>query len=61
MKLEDSSHSVIHPRCMTKVDWVEAQSKDKTIDEILQLFKTKGFHGWKGKETDIDEMKQFIR
>ena len=24
---------------MTKLDWVEAQSKDKTIAEIIQLFK----------------------
>ena len=26
---------------MTKVDWVEAQSKDKTIGEIIQVLKAK--------------------
>ena len=26
---------------MTKLDWVEAQSKDKTIGEIIHLFKAK--------------------
>ena len=28
-------------KCMTAVDWVEAQSDDKTIIEIMQLFKEK--------------------
>ena len=31
----------LNPKCMTKHDWVEAQSKDKTIGEIIHLFKTK--------------------
>ena len=46
-KLDDFSHlgvdsdSPLNPRCMTTLDWVEAQSKDKTIGEIIQLFKAK--------------------
>ena len=40
-KLDDSSHpgvdtdSPLNPKCMTTLDWVEAQSKDKTIGEII--------------------------
>ena len=34
----------LNPKCMTKLDWVEAQSKDKTIGEIIQLFKAKELH-----------------
>ena len=31
----------LNPKCMSKQDWVEAQSKHKTIGEIIHLFKTK--------------------
>ena len=31
----------LNPKCMTKQDWVEAKSKDKTISEISHLFKSK--------------------
>ena len=34
----------LNPKCMTKLHWVEAQSKDKTIGEIIQLFKAKELH-----------------
>ena len=30
----------LNPKCMTKQDWVEAQSKVKTIGEINHLFET---------------------
>ena len=46
---------------MTKQDWVEAQSKDKTIREITHLFKTKKLYRRKINEIDNNEMKQFIR
>ena len=51
----------LNPKCMTKIDWVEAQSKDKTIGEIIQLFKAKELQCSKGEGTDNNEMKQFIR
>ena len=51
----------LNPKCMTKQDWVEAQSKDKTIGEIIQLFKTKELYCRKVNETDNNEMRQFIR
>ena len=46
---------------MTTLDWVEVQSKDKNIGEIICLFKAKGLQCQKGKGTDSQEMKQFIR
>ena len=66
-KLNDSSHLEVdtdlplNPKCMTTLDWVEAQSKDKTIGEIIQLLKAKELQYQKGKETDSQEMRQFIR
>ena len=66
-KLDDSSHQgddldpSLKPRCMTTLDWVEAQSKDKTIGKIISLFKAKELQCQKGKETDSQDMKQFIR
>ena len=39
--LEVANNHQLNPKCITKLDWVEAQSKDKTIDEIIQLFKAK--------------------
>ena len=46
---------------MTTLDWVEAQSKDKTIGKIICLFKAEELQCQRGKETDSQEMKQFIR
>ena len=66
-KPDDSNHlgvyndSPLNPKCMTTSDWVEAQSKDKTIGEIIQLFKVKELQCQKGKEIDSQEMRQFIR
>ena len=46
---------------MTTLDLVEAQSKDRIIGEIIQLLKAKKLQYQKGKETDSQEMRQFIR
>ena len=51
----------LNPRCMTTLDWVEALSKDKIISEIICLYKSNELQCQKGKETDSQEMKQFIR
>ena len=65
--LNDSSHLEIatdhqsNPKCMIEVVWVEAQSNDKTIGEVIRLFKAKELQCQKGKETDSHEMRQFIR
>ena len=48
-KVDDSDHLALsgpsedklNPKCMTKQDWVEDKSKDKTIGEIIHKFKTK--------------------
>ena len=50
----------LNPKCMTKQDWVEAQSKDKTIGEKIHLFKTKKLYCCKINEIG-NEMKQIIR
>ena len=66
-KLDDSSHPGVdsdfplNPKCMTTLDWIETQSKDKTIGEIIRLFKAKELQYQKGKETDSQGMRQFIR
>ena len=46
-KLDDSSclevdnDPRLNPKCMTMLDWVESQSKDKNIGGIIHLFKAK--------------------
>ena len=55
-QLEDK----LNPKCMTIQDWVEAQSKDKIIGEIVQLFKSK-LCCHKISEGDNNKIKQFIR
>ena len=48
-KLDDSCHPGVNtghslnPKCMTISDWIEAKSQDKTIGEVIQLFKAKEF------------------
>ena len=65
--MDDYSHlgndqdPALNPRCMTTMDWVEAQFKDKTISEVIHLYKSKELQCQKGKETDSQEKKQFIR
>ena len=67
IKLDDSIHPEVvtdhqlNPKCMTKLDWVDTQSKDKTIGGIIQLFKAKELKSRKGNNTDNKEMRQFIR
>ena len=46
---------------MTTSNWVETQSRDKNVREIICLFKVKELQDQKGKETDSPEVKQFIR
>ena len=67
LQTDDHSHlgneqdASLNPKCMTTSDWVEAQSRDKNVREIICLFKVKELQDGKGKETDSQEMKQFIR
>ena len=51
----------LNPKYMTEQDWVEAQSKGKTIGEIIHLFKSKKLYCCKINEIDKNEMKLFIR
>ena len=51
----------IESKCMTIQDWVEAQSKDKKINEIVHLFKSKRLHCHKISTSDNNEIKQCIR
>ena len=46
---------------MTIHDWVESQSKDKIIGEIVHLFESKKVCCHKISKSDKNEMKQFIR
>ena len=46
---------------MTRADWIEAQSQDKIIGEIIWMLKAKELQNQKGKDTDSQEMRQFIR
>ena len=66
-KPDDSSHPVVdedlslNPKCMTRADWMEAQCQDKIIGKIIWMLKAKELQNQKGKETDSQEMRQFIR
>ena len=69
-KVDDSDHLALasgqsgdqlNPKCMTQLDCMEAQAKDKTIGEIIHLFRTKELYCRKINETDNNEMTQFIR
>ena len=46
---------------MNKVEWIQAESQDKIIGKIIWMLKAKELQNWKGKETDSQEMRQFIR
>ena len=68
-KADDSDHLALasrqsgdklNPKGMTKQDRVEAQSKDKTISEVIHLFKTKKLYCRKINEID-NKMKKIIR
>ena len=56
-QLEDK----LNPKGMSIQDWVEDQSKDKIIGEIVQLFKSKKLCHCKISKGDNNETKQFIR
>ena len=51
----------LNPKCMTIQDWVEAQSRDKIIDKIVHLFKSKKLYCHKISTGDNNEIKQFSR
>ena len=60
-KADDSDHMApasghsgdeLNPKCMMKQDWVEAQSKDKIIGEIICLLKSKKLYCCKINEID---------
>ena len=40
-------------------DWIEAQSKDKIVGDIIKMYKAKELQ--KGKEPDSQEMRQFLK
>ena len=46
-KPDDSTHPIadenlsLNPKCMTTSDWMEAQSRDKNVREIIHLLKVK--------------------
>ena len=58
LQMDDHNHPgndqdpSLNPRCMTTLDWVEAQSKDKIICKVICLYKSKELQCQKGKETD---------
>ena len=56
-QLEDK----LNPKCMSMQDWIEAQSKDKIIGEVVQLFKSKKLCHCKISKSDNNEIKQFTR
>ena len=65
-KVDNSDHQALaswqsgdrlNPKCRTKQDWVEAQSKDKMIGEIIHLLKSKKLHICKINEIAKNEMK----
>ena len=57
----NSSHPdlALNPKCMTTSDWIEAQSKEKIVGNIIKMYKAKEFQ--KGKETDSQEMRQILK
>ena len=65
--MDDSSHPGVdqdlslNPKFITTLDWVEAQSPDKTIGKVTCLFKGKELQCQKGKETGSQDMEHFIR
>ena len=68
MNMDDSScpttgqlENKLNPKYMIILDWVEAQSKNKIISEIVYLFKSKKLCCHKISTSDNNEIKQFIR
>ena len=48
----------LNPQCMTISDWMKAQAEDKIIGDIIKMYKPKELQ--KSKETDSQEMRQFL-
>ena len=44
--------TLFNPKCMTLSVWIEAQSKDKIVGNIIKMYKAKEMQYWRGKETD---------
>ena len=42
-------------------DWIEARSKDNIVGDIIKMYKAKELQYWIGKETDNQEMRQFLK
>ena len=59
--LGDSCHPdlSLNLQCMTTLDWLKAQAEDKIIGDIIKRYKVKELQ--KGKDTDSQEMKQFLK
>ena len=64
-KLGDSSQlratddPALNLKCMTTSDWIEAQSKNKIVGDIIKMYKAKELQ--KGREIDSQEMRQFLK
>ena len=54
-----SQELALNPKCMTTSDWIEAQSKDKIVGDIIKMYKAKELQ--KGKETDSQKIRQFLK
>ena len=51
--------SALNLKCVTMSDWIEVQSKDKIVGDIIKMYKAKELQ--KGKETDNQEIRQFLK
>ena len=60
-KMGDFDHPDLsfNPQCMTPSDWMKTQAVDKIIGDIIKMYKAKELQ--KGKETDSQEMRQFLQ
>ena len=46
---------------MTMSDWIETQSTDKIVGDIIKMYKAKELQYQNGKETDNQERRQFLK
>ena len=60
-ELKPGEDPSLNPKCMTTSDWIEAQTKDNIVGNIIKMYKAKRLQYWKGKETDNQEMRQFLK
>ena len=64
---ESKSGNSSHPdpslnlKCMTMSDWIEAQSEDRIVGDIIKMYRAKELQYQKGKETENQEMRQFLK